>query len=197
MKICPNCNAQVADEAMFCTTCGASLGFSQQTNTNQENTTASQQGTFPAGGFAQNTQQNTQQDTQQNTQQNYQQYYNYQQPYIEPWDHTAEFTAKDISDNKVLAMLLYLVGGIAIIYALLGSQKSDYLSFHVRQVLKFMVVEVLLAIIAAVLCWTIVIPIAAGICLIILFVVKIICFFQIASNKSVEPAIIRSLGFLK
>ncbi|MBQ3889615.1 MAG: zinc-ribbon domain-containing protein, partial [Clostridia bacterium] len=24
MKICPNCNAQVSDDALFCTVCGAS-----------------------------------------------------------------------------------------------------------------------------------------------------------------------------
>ncbi|MBO4809827.1 MAG: zinc ribbon domain-containing protein [Lachnospiraceae bacterium] len=169
MKNCPNCNAQLPDDAVFCTACGTSLN-----------------GPSPAGN-------------QQNANPNFQQgNYQYQQaPYIQPWDHTAEFDAKDVSDNKVLAMLLYLVGGFAIIYALLGGQKSEYLMFHVRQNLKFLVCETLLAIVAVLLCWTIIVPIAAGICIIILAVVKIICFFQICGNKSVEPAIIRSLTFLK
>lgn len=169
MKNCPNCNAQLPDDAVFCTACGTSLN-----------------GPSPAGN-------------QQNANPNFQQgNYQYQQaPMIQPWDHTAEFDAKDVSDNKVLAMLLYLVGGFAIIYALLGGQKSEYLMFHVRQNLKFLVCETLLAIVAVLLCWTIIVPIAAGICIIVLAVVKIICFFQICSNKSVEPAIIRSLTFLK
>lgn len=169
MKNCPNCNAQLPDDAVFCTSCGTSLN-----------------GPSPAGN-------------QQNANPNFQQgNYQYQQaPYIQPWDHTAEFDAKDVSDNKVLAMLLYLVGGFAIIYALLGGQKSEYLMFHVRQNLKFLVCETLLLFVGAFLCWTIIVPIAAGICILILAVVKIICFFQICSNKSVEPAIIRSLTFLK
>ena len=153
MKNCPNCNAQLPDDAVFCTSCGTSLN-----------------GPSPAGSAVAT---------------------------INAWDHTAEFDAKDVSDNKVLAMLLYLVGGFAIIYALLGGQKSEYLMFHVRQNLKFLVCETLLLIVGALLCWTIIVPIAAGICILILAVVKIICFFQICSNKSVEPAIIRSLTFLK
>lgn len=159
MKNCPNCNAQIPDDAVFCPTCGASFG-----------------GPTP----------NANQQQQQ-----------YQQVYREPWDHSLEFDAKDVSENKVMAMLLYLVGGIAILYALIGGQNSKYLSFHVRQCLKFLAVEALLAVIMAVLCWTIIVPVAGGICFIILFIVKIICFFQICSNKSVEPAIIRSLNFLK
>ena len=112
-------------------------------------------------------------------------------------DHTAEFSAKDISDNKVLAMVPYLLGAVGIILALLASKESPYTSFHVRQALKFTVVETLLAIITAVLFWTVIIPIAAGICYIVLFVVKIICFFSICSGKAKEPPIIGSLPFLK
>ena len=56
-----------------------------------------------------------------------------------------------ISENKVLAMLCYLMGVIGIILALLGSHESRYAGFHVRQVLKFVVVEALLVIIAIIL----------------------------------------------
>ena len=33
-------------------------------------------------------------------------------PYVDPYDHTKEFSAQDISDNKVFAMLMYLTGWI-------------------------------------------------------------------------------------
>ena len=49
----------------------------------------------------------------------------------------------------------------------------------------------------ALLCWTIIVPIVGGVCLAIVLVLKVICFFQICSGKAKEPAIIRSLGFLK
>lgn len=52
--------------------------------------------------------------------------------YVDPYDHTAEFDAKDVSNNKVYAMLLYLMGIVGIVIALLASRDSDYLKFHIR-----------------------------------------------------------------
>lgn len=118
-------------------------------------------------------------------------------PPVDPFDHTAEFDAKDISDNKVISMLVYLMGWLGIVIALLGSHSSPYVAFHVRQALKFTVVSTLMLICAALLFWTIIVPIAVCVMEVIFFVIKIICFFQICSGKAIEPAIIRNLGFLK
>ena len=118
-------------------------------------------------------------------------------PQVDPYDHTAKFDPKDISDNKVIAMLVYLMGAIGIIIALLASSNSPYVGFHLRQALKFIVVETLLGLVAVLLVWTVIAPIAAAIMSIILFVIKIICFFQICEGKAKEPAIIRELNFLK
>lgn len=117
--------------------------------------------------------------------------------YVDPTDHTAEFTAKDISDNKVIAMLVYLLGYVGIFIALLAGNTSPYAGFHVRQALKITVLETLLGIVTVFLCWTFIVPIAAGVCYIILFVVKIICFFSICSGKAKEPPIVKAFGFLK
>ena len=121
----------------------------------------------------------------------------YAAPEPDPFDHTEEFDAKDISENKLLCMLVYLMGAIGIIYALLAGKDSKYVAFHVRQALKFEVVTILLGIVMALLFWTIIVPIVGGVCLAIVLVLKVICFFQICSGKAKEPAIIRSLGFLK
>lgn len=115
----------------------------------------------------------------------------------DPFDHTAEFTAKDISDNKVIAMCVYLLGAVGILIALLASKESPYVAFHVRQGLKFTVLTTLTAICSGLLCWTCIVPFAAAIFMIVLFVIKIICFFSICNGKAVEPAIIKNLGFLK
>ncbi len=116
---------------------------------------------------------------------------------VDPYDHTAEFDPQDISDNKVYAMLVYLMGTIGIIIALLAAQNSRFVAFHVRQALKIVAVNLLMVIAAAVLFWTIIVPIAAGVMAVVFWVIKIICFFQICSGKAKEPAIIRSLGFMK
>lgn len=141
--------------------------------------------------FAANAQQQTYQAP---PQPNYQPNY---QPAYDPYDHTSEFEAKDISENKVISMLVYLMGAIGIVIALLASNTSPYAAFHVRQALKFTVVEILVAICTVFLFWTILVPIAAGILMTTLTVIKFICFFQICAGKAKEPAIIRSLGFLR
>ncbi len=161
MKTCPKCQAQLNDDAIFCTSCGTQFA----------NTSAPQAPQQPQ----------------------FQQYV----PYYNPYDHTAEFDAKDISENKVISMLVYLMGVFGIIIALLIGKESPYTAFHVRQSLKFMVVEILMGIATALLFWTIIVPIAYGIMSVVLLVLKIICFFQICSGKAIEPPIIRNLGFLK
>lgn len=116
---------------------------------------------------------------------------------IAPYDHTMEFDPQDVSDNKVYCMALYLMGVLGVIIGLLAAQKSPYVMFHVRQALKFTVLEILIGMCALVLIWTLIVPIAALIMLAVLWVVRIICFVQICMGKAVEPVIIRSLGFLK
>lgn len=112
-------------------------------------------------------------------------------------DHTAEFDPQDISDNKVVAMLPYLTGWIGILISAILAKDSPYVQFHVRQALKLNIVSILLTFILAILCWTIIVPIAAGVCMTIVFVLQIIAFFQVCGGKAKEPAIISGLKFLK
>ena len=115
---------------------------------------------------------------------------------VDPFDRTNEFEEADVHGNKLYAMLVYLLGLIGIAIALLGAKESAYVQFHVKQSLKFCIVELLLGLCVGVLFFTIIVPIAAGVCLAILEVIRIIAFFQVCGNKSKEPAIIRGLGFL-
>lgn len=117
--------------------------------------------------------------------------------YVDPSDHTAEFDPKDISENKVIAMAAYVLGMVGIIIALLAAPKSAYAAFHSRQALKLEIVNMLMATITLVLCWTIIVPIAYGVCTVILLVVRIICFFQVCSGKAKDAAIIGALPFLR
>ena len=171
---CVNCGKQIADGSAFCDQCGAAQAPAQQPTPQ------------PAAPVQQP---NYQQPV-------YQQQPAYQQPAYDPYDHTAEFDPKDISDNKVISMLTYLLGAVGIIIALLAANNSPYASFHVRQSLKFVVITVLGAIVAVLTCWLILPYIAYMIFLVVLFVVKIICFFQICSGKAIEPYIIRNFKFL-
>ena len=124
-------------------------------------------------------------------------YYQPAAPTADPFDHTEEFDDSDIHANKLYALLMYLTGLVGIAIALLGAKESAYVQFHLKQNLKFCIAELLLGFIAAFLFFTFIVPIAAGVCLTILEIIRIIAFFQTCGNKSKEPAIIRSLGFLK
>lgn len=180
MAFCPQCGANVADGVPNCPQCGAPMGAAPA---------------FDQGQGQQN------QQFQQYQQQPYQQYQQ-QPPYaapvpypaVDPKDHTAEFDAKDISDNKVYAMAPYLLGTIGIIIALLAAQKSDFTTFHVRQAVKITIVQVLLIFccIIPILGW-----IFAGVCNVIIFVLEIIMFFRVCKGKAIEVPIISNLGFLK
>ena len=114
--------------------------------------------------------------------------------YVDPTDHTAEFSAQDISDNKVFAMASILISSIGIIITLLAAQKSEYAMFYARQALKLMICQVLclLLFIIPILGW-----IAGGVCLLIIFVLKVICFFNICKGKAKEIPIVNGFGFLK
>jgi len=186
MKVCPKCNAQVDDQAGFCPVCG--MNFAAQ-NTNTANNY--------------------------NAQPNYnqQQYANYgyqQQPAVafDPTDHTAEFDAQDISDNKVVCMLIYLAGYIGILVALLLSNTSKYVGFHLRQALKIEVTNLLIGLCTVALGVLCIIPIlgwivaglgsiALGIFSILVFVARIICFFDVCKGKAKEPKFVTKLTFLK
>lgn len=178
MKICPNCHAQLDDSSIFCTSCGTQFGAvppsaecstapAERSTTSAERNTSPAECSPPQPAFA---------------------------PAYDPYDHTAEFDPKDISDNKVFAMLCYLMDFIGIIVALLATHSSKYTMFHVRQALKITVVSILsvFVLIIPFLGW-IAFPILQG----IIWVIKIISFFQICSGKAKEPAIIRSFGFLR
>ncbi|MCQ2537668.1 MAG: zinc ribbon domain-containing protein [Lachnospiraceae bacterium] len=113
-----------------------------------------------------------------------------------PHDHTAEMDAKDVADNKVYAVLMYLCPGLGHILALLAGKDSAYLKFHSHQSLKMLILFVLLAFAAGVLAITIIVPIACGLAMLVLLVVYIIAVIQTLMGKSVEAPIVRELKFL-
>lgn len=115
-------------------------------------------------------------------------------PAVDMTDHTAEFDPEDISKNKVLAMASYILGFIGILIAVIAGGSSPYAAFHVRQSLKIRICFIILALVnfIPILGW-----IAYAVCVIILLVVNLICFFDVCKGKAKEPAIIKNFAFLK
>ena len=215
MKICKNCGAEIQDGAAFCTHCGTKVEEQkvEEQRVEPEKTEQAAQPVEPeqTSGRSQAESQNAGaqnvnygQNPNYGQSQNYGQQGGYQPNYTpyDPYDHTSEFDSVEISNNKIFAMLPYLLGWIGVIVALLACGKNDnskmgYVDFHVRQALKITVVSTLVGIITLLLCWTIIFAIAGGICMLILFVIRIIGFFSVCSGNAKELPIVRSLGFLK
>lgn len=114
----------------------------------------------------------------------------------DPKDHTSEYSAEDISDNKVIAMLPYIAGFVGVIIALLAINHSKFVAFHVKQALKIQVVSILTSMLTVLLCVTVIVPAVGGVFLVVLFVVKIICFFNVCKGKAKEAPIVSGFGFL-
>ena len=186
MKICENCGAQLSDDAAFCTQCGKAM-FSQRP--------------YESNGY--NNSQYNEGGRQYNQYDRYSQgqYNQSQQQYYRPnpYDHTAEFDGEDIHKNKIYAMLVYLCGLLGIIVAMLAAKKeeSEYVSFHIRQSIKLIIVEAILAVITIILSWTVVFLVAGIICICICLVLDIIAFIWVCMGKAKEVPIIRALPFLK
>lgn len=214
MKNCPMCNASLPDDAAFCSNCGANLGETPRDPGKAPRTPGGEpaapdygesggSGPREVGGNPP-----PPHAAPRGSGVNPPPYYGlrgeggpyygpgygYQPP---PWDHTGEFAPRDVSDNKVLAMVPYLLGTVGLIIALLAMHDSKYVGFHVRQAMKLTLVNVLLVMVALLLCWTFIVPVAAAICAVIVFVLRLIAFVQVCMGKAKEPAIIRNLGFLK
>lgn len=198
MKYCPTCGSGIADEATFCPTCGT--GFAAQSVPNPGYQNAPNYGGYaPAPAPARPARKKSSKSV------------------LDTADHTAEFDKQDISDNKVVSMLIYLAGYIGIFVALLLANTSKYVSFHVRQALKievttilWNVVMVVYNILTALICglfsalWAPlgvifgilfgIIPLAGAIALL---VIKVLCFVQICKGQAKEPVLISKIPILK
>ena len=201
MKICPKCGTQLNDTALFCHNCGEKSEPVQPEQPAQQQTAPIND--QAAGQYQQNA--NAQGYAQPSYVPPVPPVYT---PVPDPRDHTSEYDAKDISDNKVFAMLPYLLGIFGIIIALIASKESKFTRFHVAQALKITVVEVLMIIILFIASVILIIPyagivlfgiiaVAFSVCSIILFVLSIIAFFDVCKGKAREIAIICNFKFLK
>ncbi|MBQ8057193.1 MAG: zinc ribbon domain-containing protein [Ruminococcus sp.] len=173
MKVCPNCKNNIDDASVFCAVCGANVTAPQPEP--QPNVEYAQP--IPPQGVP---------------------YYNAAQPQpnVDPYDHTSEFDSQDIAENKLMAMLIYLLGIVGVAIALLSKNDSKYLNFHIRQGIKFVVVEAIVSLVTAVLCWTCIVPVVGGVFLLALAIVQIIAFVDVYNGKVKDAPIIRSFKFL-
>lgn len=169
MKNCPNCHHQAKDEALFCPVCGTTLDAFVQPDADYFKPEQAVQPITP---------------------------YVPADPIVPAYDHTADFVAEDIKYGRLVCMSVYLLDFIGIIIALLMANSSEYTQFHIRQSLKFTILEALIALFSLVLCWTVVVPVLGLVALVVVVALKFVCFIDVCKGKAKDAPIIRSLKFL-
>ena len=116
---------------------------------------------------------------------------------LEPLDdHAWLYDDEDIAFYKTSCMLVYLLGLPGTVIAQFIGKDSPLVFFHVRQGLKLVITETLLLLAGIFLCWTIIVPIAAVIGLLVLLVVRFICFIRVCKDKVMPAPIVSKLRFL-
>lgn len=109
-------------------------------------------------------------------------------------DHTAEFSAEEVSKNKVFALVCYCFSVLGVVLAMLACKDSEYVMFHARNSLKISVCMALVA-------FANIVPflgtLVCGVCEIILTVCIIICFVNTAKGLSKDAPIVGGFGFLR
>lgn len=203
MKTCPNCGTQIPDDAVFCGNCGSSVAGDNNANSAapqnaSENaapaaTPAAAPAPAPAPAPAQAPFQ----------QQGFQQAPYGQAPYgqpayqpypqYDPTDHTSEFDAQDIAENKLFASAPYFFGILGMILAMLVKD-SPFVKFHVKNAIRLEIAEILCIVVMIIpfLGW-----IVGGIALVVLAVIEIICLVNVLKGKAKEVPIVGGIGFLK
>lgn len=187
MSICTACGVEVTNDMAFCPNCGAPVAATQS---------IPQQANYQAPAPAQTPSAQIP-PINPGSQANPQPHPVDLNAAVYTKDHTAEFSAQDISDNKVYALLAYLLGIFGVIVVGLVARDSKFAMFHMRQSAKLVVVEWLFGLISALLFWTVIIPIAYFVFVIVLAVVEIICIVNVCGGKAKEAPIVSSFGFLK
>lgn len=175
MKKCEKCGVTYDDNVKFCDKCGSALVNAPQQAAPQQ---AAPQQAAPQQAAYQPTSAQPPVYT----------------PVADPSDHTAEFDAKDISENKVIALCPYIFSVLGVLVALLASKESKYVAFHVRQALKIYVVMGISSFLTIIpfVGW-----LAMAVIYIICFVAIIIEFFSVCGGKAKEAPVIKNFDFLK
>lgn len=125
MAFCGNCGMNVTEGTKFCPGCGTKLPEVQAVQTevtaNEAPAAASTQAVAPAAAPSQGQSQPAQQTD----------FASKLQSINNTADTTADYTAEDIEQNKVMALLSYI--GLLFLVPLFGAPKSKFARFHANQ----------------------------------------------------------------
>ena len=170
MRTCQKCGAPMDDGAIFCSNCGYQNASAE---------TAGMGGSY-SPSYGQPSYQTPP----------------YAQPAYDIYDKTASFDPKDISENKLYAVLPYLFSFLGVIAAGILAPKSEYVRFHIKQALKLYIMQAFALMLTVLLCWTLLVPFAGMIFALAVIISCIVAAVQVCSGKAVIPVLTRKFSSL-
>jgi uncharacterized membrane protein len=121
-------------------------------------------------------------------------------PVKDALDHTDEFSAEDVAENKLIVALAYVlpvtVGAILCIW-LSKVSDSAYLKFHSREILKLAICSLVVTMVCAVTSFLVIPAIALGAASVAVVVLRVIGFIQAIKSQSKELPVICNISLLK
>ena len=170
MKKCINCGAELADDAVKCTSCGAEQDASSAGNGTNKN--------FDQG---------------ENLGKKISDEFN---KFNSTKETTSEYDASDIENNKVYAILSYI--GILFLVGLIAAPKSKFARFHVNQGLVLFIAEVLLGVVSGIVSFIPVVSTVVGTLAGLLSLVYLcIGIYNTASGRAKELPLIGGISLIK
>lgn len=174
MKTCENCGASIDSVAAFCTACGASVQAAPAAEQAPVAPTAAPAPAYSAPAYS--------------------------APVQDATDHTAEFSAEDVAENKLIVALAYVlpvtVGAILCVW-LSKVGDSAYLKFHSREILKLAICSLVVTMVCAVTSFLVIPAIALGAASVVVVVLRVIGFIQAIKGQSKELPLICNISILK
>ena len=168
MAFCPKCGKEVADDAKFCTSCGAQMGAAEEVK--KEAPKAEE---TPAAAAAE-------------------QVTDKAKELMNTPDMTAEFDAADIGANKVFAILSYI--GILWLIPLLAAPNSKFARFHTNQGLVLWIASLIIGVVAIIPILGWIVSFVGGI---ITFILMILGIINAGSGKAKQLPIIGKYTLIK
>ena len=196
MKICNSCGFECEKEAVICPTCGKNCDGSDSAKDTAENQDPFREYRQEIEKQIKDQEKRIEEIKKQMQQENAEKAKKEDKQNKAKWDKTELFSEEEVTEYRLTAVLIYLMGIPGVFLALITDKNSAYIRFHMKEELKIATVTAFLSVIAIIFFWSFVIPVICIAGIIICCTVNLISAYRTLKGKSENAVLIRNLSIL-